>query len=567
MENKDLSGKEWYTACQGRKAKVNSIFSYITAPYVDEETGEQIITVCQEVKYKDVVQGVVAMDIDASALADYVENIRLLNTGFVMLVDEQGNIVVDSESNTFADGTVADLEFFAPLTEELDKLEEQKAQLEENEDPAADDIVLQASYTMRAEGRDCAITAMTDRITGWRLLGCISDQENQKNLININIGTLMAGVIGLIFGCVIAVLTALSFNREIKKLQNATHRVAGGDFSEKIKVTRSDEFGVLETNFNGMMDDVSELIHAVEDKSNHILEVAGGISEVAGNTKTTIEQVTQAIDSVAQGAVKQAESTQEANTEVEHLKNSLDETKEYVSGMNGMTEKANEVSTEGIESVKDLIEKSGKTAEKSKVSLEVMNEMVESIDKIFYISDTIADITSQTNLLSLNASIEAARAGEMGKGFAVVADEIRKLADESKESTDEIKKIITEITEKSKLVESTMQENEVLQTEQQEAINRTEEIFGEIMKQIEMLGSGMERINALNDTMSANKDLVVDKMGTIASVSEQSAAATEEVNASTEQVNVTMEEISEHTETLQAIAKDLMETINRFKLA
>ena len=567
VENKDLSGKEWYTACQGRKAKVNSIFSYITAPYVDEETGEQIITVCQEVKYKDVVQGVVAMDIDASALADYVENIRLLNTGFVMLVDEQGNIVVDSESNTFADGTVADLEFFAPLTEELDKLEEQKAQLEENEDPAADDIVLQASYTMRAEGRDCAITAMTDRITGWRLLGCISDQENQKNLININIGTLMAGVIGLIFGCVIAVLTALSFNREIKKLQNATHRVAGGDFSEKIKVTRSDEFGVLETNFSGMMDDVSGLIHAVEDKSNHILEVAGGISEVAGNTKTTIEQVTQAIDSVAQGAVKQAESTQEANTEVEHLKNSLDETKEYVSGMNGMTEKANEVSTEGIESVKDLIEKSGKTAEKSKVSLEVMNEMVESIDKIFYISDTIADITSQTNLLSLNASIEAARAGEMGKGFAVVADEIRKLADESKESTDEIKKIITEITEKSKLVESTMQENEVLQTEQQEAINRTEEIFGEIMKQIEMLGSGMERINALNDTMSANKDLVVDKMGTIASVSEQSAAATEEVNASTEQVNVTMEEISEHTETLQAIAKDLMETINRFKLA
>lgn len=567
VENKDLSGKEWYTACQGRKAKVNSIFSYITAPYVDEETGEQIITVCQEVKYKDVVQGVVAMDIDASALADYVENIRLLNTGFVMLVDEQGNIVVDSESNTFADGTVADLEFFAPLTEELDKLEEQKAQLEENEDPAADDIVLQASYTMRAEGRDCAITAMTDRITGWRLLGCISDQENQKNLININIGTLMAGVIGLIFGCVIAVLTALSFNREIKKLQNATHRVAGGDFSEKIKVTRSDEFGVLETNFNGMMDDVSGLIHAVEDKSNHILEVAGGISEVAGNTKTTIEQVTQAIDSVAQGAVKQAESTQEANTEVEHLKNSLDETKEYVSGMNGMTEKANEVSTEGIESVKDLIEKSGKTAEKSKVSLEVMNEMVESIDKIFYISDTIADITSQTNLLSLNASIEAARAGEMGKGFAVVADEIRKLADESKESTDEIKKIITEITEKSKLVESTMQENEVLQTEQQEAINRTEEIFGEIMKQIEMLGSGMEHINALNDTMSANKDLVVDKMGTIASVSEQSAAATEEVNASTEQVNVTMEEISEHTETLQAIAKDLMETINRFKLA
>ena len=113
----------------GKKSKSKFYFQLYHCAYADEETGEQIITVCQEVKYKDVVQGVVAMDIDASALADYVENIRLLNTGFVMLVDEQGNIVVDSESNTFADGTVADLEFFAPLTEELDKLEEQKAQL------------------------------------------------------------------------------------------------------------------------------------------------------------------------------------------------------------------------------------------------------------------------------------------------------------------------------------------------------------------------------------------------------------------------------------------------------
>ena len=407
---------------------------------------------------------------------------------------------------------------------------------------------------------------MTDRVTGWKVIGFISESENRDDLRGINVGIVGAGVFGLIFGCVIAIFTAMSVIREIKKIQVVTGKVAGGDFTEKVKVTRNDEFGELETHFNAMIDDVSSLIREVEDKSNHILDVADNISEIAGNTKTTMEQVTEAIDSVAQGAVKQAESTQEASCEVDHLKQSLEDTKDYVKGVNDMAGRANQVSAEGLSSVKDLIVKSEKTAEKSRVSLSVMNEMISSIDKIFYISDAIADITSQTNLLSLNASIEAARAGEMGKGFAVVADEIRKLADESKESTDEIKAIITEITEKSKLVEETMQENEALQTEQQQAIRKSEELFGQIIEQINELSSGMEQINTLNDNMAANKDLVVDKMGTIASVSEQSAAATEEVNASTEQVNVTMADIAEHTATLQGIAQDLRETIERFKL-
>lgn len=111
-----------------------------------------------------------------------------------------------------------------------------------------------------------------------------------------------------------------------------------------------------------------------------------------------------------------------------------------------------------------------------------------------------------------------------------------------------------------------MQENEELQSEQQKAIERTEEVFRQNIAQIEQLNAGMENINRLNADMSSNKDTVVSRMEAIASVSEQSAAATEEVNASTDQVNTTMADITDYTKTLQNIAQDLEQTIEKFRL-
>ena len=557
----DKTSEEWYQKCIGSK-KRHSIFSTFTEPYLDAETGKTIVTVSQEIKQDDLNVGAVGLDIDFVSFEEYVQGIQLLNTGFVLLVDGEGNILVDNNRNNAIADSVSGTQFWNDF---LANSEAQVAEAEAGTEVA--EVENSNSFEEEIDGDRFLVTILEDDITGWKLIGMIdSDLENAPSQAQLTVSTLIGALIGAVIGIIIAVFVALSLSRAIKRLQVATGRIAEGDFTGRLKVRRRDELGVLESNFNDMVDSVSQLIKEVEDRFTDILNVATDISEVSSNTKETTQQVSHAIHSVATGATEQAQSTQDANIEVEKLAQSLEETKDYVENINQMSKEANSLSAQGIVVVEELVEKSNHVKDNSHTSSAMIEEMLTSIEKINYISNAIADITDQTNLLSLNASIEAARAGESGRGFAVVADEIRKLADQSKVSTDEIKNIIIEISNKSDSVNNNMEESQTLQEQQADAIEGTRNLFNQISTSVNDLLQGLAKIGELNDNMVNNKTTVVDSMENIAYISEQSAAASEEVTASAEQVNSTMEGVATSAEQLNAIAKQLQVVIAKFKL-
>ncbi|MBO5161978.1 MAG: methyl-accepting chemotaxis protein [Lachnospiraceae bacterium] len=567
MEGIDYTQKEWYTSAHKSPSKSeHAIFSVFTKPYYDEEFGVNIITVSQDIRMDDATVGVVALDIESSTLESYVQNIPLLNTGYVMLVDEEGNIIVDNEKNTTGLTSFADLKCWNIHQEDNETLKAAMIAAEE----AGEEFDLAShikTYTEQIGGKSYYVTVLEDEITGWKLVGMIQGElENASNFAQLFAAILIGALVGLIIGVIIAFVVAVSFSREIKRVQEATSKLAEGNFSEHIKVKRKDELGDLQVYFNSMVDSVAGLIREVDTKFADVYTVATDINEVSETTKETANQVSLAIQSVASGATEQAQSTQDANEEVEKLADSLEETKEYVNDVNQMSKEANELSLQGMGVVGELIEKSDKTRENAKASSEMISEMLESITKINYISDAIADITNQTNLLSLNASIEAARAGDLGKGFAVVTDEIRKLAEQSRQSTDEIKAIIAEISGKSELVSQNLEESNKLQNEQGKAIDNTRELFNKISVSVDNLKKGMEKIEVLNENMAENKNTVVTSTENIANISEQSAAAAEEVTASAEFVNTTMEDVSAYAQQLNEIATDLKTAISKFKL-
>jgi methyl-accepting chemotaxis protein len=276
--------------------------------------------------------------------------------------------------------------------------------------------------------------------------------------------------------------------------------------------------------------------------------------------------VARAIDEVSKGAVTQASDAQEGVNGMESLSQQLDEINGNSIEMDTISNDTKGLSSKGLEMVDALRQKSNKTKVSTDEVNAIIEEMYESSLHIGNISDALTTITAQTNLLSLNASIEAARAGDAGKGFAVVASEIRKLAEESKNSTEEIKVIIENIQTKAAIAAESIKITKQVVDEQDIAVVQTQEIFDDILKAIENMTIKVKEIRSSILITNENKSSLLSAIENISSVSEETASASEEVTASTEEINATMEEFARYSENLKKLADQLGLEVRRFKI-
>ncbi|MFA1712600.1 methyl-accepting chemotaxis protein [Peribacillus frigoritolerans] len=378
---------------------------------------------------------------------------------------------------------------------------------------------------------------------------------------------LFLAIASSIVGIALSILLLRSILLPLGKLNCQLEEIATGDadLTKHMEVTGNNEFGQLAKSFNFFVDSLRQMISQIGISSEQVAAASEELSASTEQSTVTSDHISETMQAIAQNNSEQSRLTVNSLKAVTDSLNSIisvasntSKVAEVSSNMRGQAESGESSVKEMLEQMKS-INLSVDRADKGVTSL------VFSATQIKEISTLITDISGQTNLLALNAAIEAARAGEHGKGFAVVAEEVRKLADQTSQSANNIHKLVSTIQNESN---ETVNNIQIVKDNVDSGIKLSEETvtnFEEILILIEQVTSQIQEVAAATQFIKNGFEELQQTIEIIAEGSQETLAGTETAAAASKQQMASIEEVSNATISLNKLAEELQEMISRFK--
>lgn len=399
------------------------------------------------------------------------------------------------------------------------------------------------------------------------IMATVETKDYLDSLNNLMFNLILTGGIILLASTLFMLLYAKrNISKPITEIQNAMSEIALGNLRQEFASKRKDEIGQMFNHLNEMSSSLRELVGKISGNSDQVAASAEELSASAEQTGKATEQIAHTVQEVASGTDKQMQSVEESSRTISELAVGVQKIADNAQYVTTSATETSERAEEGAKNIQLAIEQMNAINSTFGELSGTVKSLGERSDEISQIVQVITDISSQTNLLALNAAIEAARAGEHGKGFAVVADEVRKLAEQSSSSAQQIAQLITAIQEETNKTVQSM-EHATKEVEQGiDVVNFSGESFKQIQRSVNEVASQIEQVSSAAQQISAATEEVVHSIELISEVAEVAAAGTQNVSAATEEQLASMEEISASASSLTNMAEELQETIGKFKV-
>ncbi|MEK4228081.1 methyl-accepting chemotaxis protein [Solibacillus sp. FSL H8-0538] len=380
--------------------------------------------------------------------------------------------------------------------------------------------------------------------------------------------TVVAAIVMVLLMATVSARFIFKQLKPLKLLGESIETAAEGDLTKKIdkKYIKSDEIGAVALAYNNMLDKTNHAIQTVLNSATMLNQSSNHIHAAFNEIVASSQEVSVAINEIAQGASKQSEDTEVTNYRMIDLSDQIDAITMLSNQMDELSNKTRATTDKGMKEVESLRERNAETNEMNGRIQQQIESLASNIANIHQVIASIQGITEQTNLLALNASIEAARAGEHGKGFAVVAEEVRKLAEQSRKETEVIKTTVESILEDSKQTVSVISSNVGLMQAQNESVQSTESAFKDNSELSSSIATAINELLSELSNMLNHKNQAMMAIQSISAISEETAASAEEVSASAVDQQAELEKVADSINNMNQIAHELQAVVNRFKL-
>ncbi|MBU1002085.1 MAG: HAMP domain-containing protein [Proteobacteria bacterium] len=514
--------------------------------------GQAMISIAKAAKGPDKkVLGVTAIDISLADLTQMVGDIRLGETGYVVLVQGDGVILADPKHKEYNFKAITELK--VPAYTALFALDKGTVEVEQ-------------------DGKDFFAHVFTSPSLGWKFVAMIEKDEIMAPAVSmVKNGVLVVTAALLLIVAVIWVFMDQSVIKPLNRVVTFMGGIAAGDYASRIDHRRSDEIGVIFNALNDMsatladnIDEITAKTAEAEDKaraaelatgeaeeartraerakSEGMVQAAERLEVIVARVASAAENISRHATEIRKGTDVQSERIQSTATAMEEMNATVLEVARNASNAAEGADEARNKARSGAGIVTKVVEATKEVAERAGQMKEALGGLGKQAESIGAIMGVITDIADQTNLLALNAAIEAARAGDAGRGFAVVADEVRKLAEKTMQATKEVGDAITGIQEGTRQNIQAMDGSAA-------AVSRSTTLTQEA-------GGVLQEI--VTDTESS-----AAQIQSIAAAAEEQSATSEEINTSIEEINrITVETskgVAETSDALRELSEQMTE--------